>query len=102
EPRRDAEVAAAAADAPEEVGVVDGGRIDHPSVRSHDLRSHEVVAREAETAEQEADPAAEGQAADSGRAERAARRGEPVLRGRVVEVAPKGAAGRARDSARGI
>ena len=98
EPRDDAEVAAAAPDCPEEVGVGVLVRLDDGAVDRDHLDADQVVAREAEAADQEADAAAESQAADAGRAERAAGGGQPVRLRRCVECAPGGAAAGARDS----
>ena len=58
ESRRDAEVAARAAERPEELGVLSGTRVDDGPVRSDELGAHEVVAREAVLRRQVADAAA--------------------------------------------
>ena len=88
ERRDDAEVAAAAADRPEQVVVLvlAGGELR--PVGGDDLRRDEVVAGQADAARQVADPAAEREAADAGRRDDPAGRRQPVLVGRVVEGAP--------------
>ncbi len=89
QPRGDAEVAAAAAEPPEELLVSVGAGVDDGSVRRDDLRSHEVVAGQAVLGRQVADPAAEREARDPGRADDAARSDEAEgLRG-GVEVEPR-------------
>ena len=78
----DAEVAAAAADRPEQVGVAILAGDDDPAVGGDDLDRDEAVDRQAVLADEPADPATErepGQA-DAGRV--AERRREPVGRGR--------------------
>ncbi|VXB15634.1 hypothetical protein MICRO8M_100409 [Microbacterium sp. 8M] len=64
EPRDDAEVAATAPDRPEQLGVLRGGGLDHPTVRGHHLRAAELVDRESAVAHEQADAAADGEAAD--------------------------------------
>ena len=79
EPGGDAEVAAPAADRPEEVGmrlVVD---LEELAVRGHDLGGEQVVDRHAVLAREEADPAAERDAADADRARVAEAGREAVL-----------------------
>jgi hypothetical protein len=98
----DAEVAAAAAQRPEQVGVLIGVRADLPAVGQHDLRLEQVVDREAEASREVAEPAAEREAADACAADDAARRGQPVLAGRVVDLAPEAAAADARRPRDGI
>ena len=91
----DAEVAAAAAQAPEQVGVLVVGRGHDAAVGGHDLGLDQVVAREAELALEPPAAAAEGEAGDAGAGHAPAGDGEPVLLGRGVELAP-GAAPRRR------
>ena len=79
ERRDDAEVAAAAADRPEEVGVLVGARAHALAAREHDLRLEQVVDREPALAGQVAEAAAEREAADAGGRDDPARRREPVL-----------------------
>ena len=88
----DAEVAAAAAQRPEEVGVLVGARGHRLPVREDDLGAEQVVDREAVRAREVSHPSAERQAADAGRRDDAARNGEPVLVRRRVDLAPGGAA----------
>ena len=81
QPRDDAEVAAAAADRPEQVGVPLGVDLQHPAVGGHDLGRQQLVDGHAVLADEEADPAAERDAADADRAGVAEAGGEPVLAG---------------------
>ena len=60
----DAEVAAAAADTPEEVGVVVFGRGARDAIRGHDCRAHQVVDREPVCGRQPAVATAKGQSED--------------------------------------
>ena len=90
--RDDAEVAAAAAQAPEQVGVLGLGRVDEPAVCGDDVGADEVVAGEAVLAHQPADAAAEREAADAGGRDEPAGRCEPVCLGLVVDVGPDRAA----------
>ena len=75
----DAEVAAAAPQTPEEVGVLVGRRGDDPAVGGDDLGLEQVVAHEAELALEPAAAAAEREARDPGRR----RPGRPSPRGRA-------------------
>src|SRR5439155_10440052 len=72
ESRRDAEVAARAAERPEELGVLSGTRVDDGPVRSDELGADEVVAREAVLRRQVADAATECQPRNARRAHDAA------------------------------
>ena len=92
ERRDDAEVAAAAADRPEQVGVLVLARADALAARQDDLRLEQVVDREAALAGQVAEAAAEREAADAGGRDDPAGRGEAVLVGRGVDLAPGAAA----------
>ena len=94
----DAEVAPAAAQRPEQVLVLALRGGQDPAVRRHDLGRAQVVAGEAVPARQVSDPAAEREPAHAGRGDDAARRGQAVLVGGVVERAP----GRAALGARGL
>ena len=88
----DAEVAAAAADRPEQVGVL-GLAGDHDAaVGGDDLDRHERVDRQAVLADEPADAAAEGQAGDADAARVAERGREAVLgrRGGVLAGAQAG------------
>ena len=100
--RDDAEVPAAAPQAPEELGVLRLGCVDDPAVGGDDLRGEEVVAREPVLAHQPADPAAEREAADARGRDEAARCREPVRLGLVVDVAPDRAAADVRAPLGGV
>ena len=85
----DAEVASAAAERPEQLGVVLLPRDDDRAARRHDLRANETVAAESVLRGEVSDAAAERQPGDAGGADDPARRREPErLRGRV-EVEPR-------------
>ena len=92
EGRHDAEVAAAAADRPEQVGVVLLAGDVEGAVAGDHVRGQQVVEREAEPPREVADAAAEGQPADAGGRDDAARRGQPEGVRRGVQVAPRRAA----------
>ncbi len=62
ERRDDAEVAAAAAQRPEQILVFCLARDEEPAVGRHDVGRDQVVARQAERAREISDPAAERQA----------------------------------------
>ena len=83
-----AEVAAAAADAPEEVRVLVLAGADHAAIGGDHLGRQEVVTREAALALEPAAAAAEHQAGDPGGGEAAAGDGEAVHLRRAVELAP--------------
>ena len=82
EPCRDAEVAAAAADRPEEIRMGLGIRAELLPVRGHDVGRQQVVDREAVLADEIAHAAAERDPADADGAGVAETRGEAVLRRR--------------------
>ena len=84
----DAKVAAAAAQAPEELRVLLLRRHDLTAVGSHDLGRDQVVAGEAELALEPATAAAECETRDAGARDTAAGDGEAVLLRRGVELAP--------------
>ncbi len=88
----DAEVAAAAAQGPEEVRVLGRAGRHEPPVGQHDVGFEEVVDRQAAGAGQVAEAAAEGEAADAGGGDDAAGGGEAEGVGGVVDVAPGAAA----------
>ena len=88
----DAEVAAAAADRPEEVGVLVGARADALAAGEHHLGLEQVVDRQAALARQVADAAAEREAADAGGRDDPARGRQAVLVGGGVDLAPGAAA----------
>ena len=102
ERRRDAEVAAAAAQRPEEVGVRLGTDVEHLAVGRDELDAEEVVGGEAVLRHQPAEPAAERVAGDPRRRDRAARDGETMLGGGVVELGPEDASLRADGLRAGI
>ena len=88
ERRHDPEVAAAALQRPEEVGVGRLGHVDDVAVGGHELGGQQVVGREPVLGHQPAEPAAQRETGDPGRGDRAARDGEAVLGGGVVELGP--------------
>jgi hypothetical protein len=88
ERRDDPEVPAAAAEAPEELGVLRLGGPDDPPVGRDHVGREQVVARKAVLAHQPADPAAEREPADAGGRDEAPRGREPVRLGLVVDVGP--------------
>ena len=100
EARRDAEVAAAPADRPEQVGVVVGIDAQQLAVGGHDLGGEQVVDRQAVLADEEADAAAERDAADPDRAGVAEAGGQAVLAGRRRCTRPRSARSRPRRSGR--
>src|ERR671936_2061746 len=102
ESRDDAEVAAAAADAPEELAVLALTRRDDRAVRRHHLGLDEVVAGEAVLRRRPPVPAARREAADPGRRHPPARRVQAVLLRGAVELPPKDAAAHAGDAGSGI
>jgi hypothetical protein len=83
---RDAEVAAAAANRPEQIGVHVGIRLQEPAVRGHDVGAHEAVDREPVLAYEETDAAAERQSSDPHRAGVAEADAEAVFRSRSREL----------------
>ena len=86
-----AETAAAAAERPEQVGVlVAAGGADH-AVGGDDLDRAQVVAAETVGAHHHAQPAAQGEAGDTGDRHLAAGGGQPVDLGGAVDLAPGGA-----------
>ena len=97
EGRRDPEVPAGAAQAPEELGLVGLGRAHEPAIGGDELDGGQVVDREPEAALEAADSPTEGQPGDAGVADDPDRADEAVrLRG-DVELAEEGAAVRAGD-----
>ena len=92
ERRRDPEVPAGAAQAPEELGLLGLGRADEPAVGRDELDGRQVVDREPEVALEAADSPTERQPGDAGVADDADRADEAVrLRG-DVELAEERAA----------
>jgi hypothetical protein len=102
ERRHDAEVAPAASELPEQVGVLVLARDEEPSVRGHDVGRDEVVTRETHATREVADATAQREAANAGRRDDAARRREAEGTRRGVVVAPGGAAFRTRPAVRRI
>ena len=100
ERRDDPEVAAPAAQPPQQVRVVVGVDVQDVAARRHDLGRHEVVARQPEPTAQPTQPAAERQARDPGARHDAQRRGQAVLLRGAVEVAEQAAGVRRRRSGR--
>ena len=96
ERRRDPEVPAGAAHAPEQVRLLGLARAHEPAVGRDELDRGEVVDREAELSLQPADAAAERQPRDAGVADDADRADEPVRLGRDVELAEERAPVRPR------
>jgi hypothetical protein len=88
----DAEVAAAPAQGPEQLGVLVGAGVHLRAVGEHDVGADEAVDREAEASCQVAEPATERQPADAGRRDDPRRRRTAMLRRHAVDVAPGGAA----------
>ena len=87
-----AEVSAAAAQRPEQVGVLGFGRRHHAAVGQHELGLQQVVDGQAVLAGQVAVAAAEGEAADPGGGDDAGRRRQTVRVGRAVHLTPGRAA----------
>jgi hypothetical protein len=94
EPGDDAEVAAAAAQRPEELGVGFGIDLDDLAAGQDELERDEVVAGETVLAGEPADPAAERQAGHPRLGHDPGRDDQPVRRGRGVDVAEPAAAAR--------
>ena len=87
-----AEVAAAAAEGPEQVRFLGRARPHLAAVGQHDLRREQVVDGQSVRPRQMTESTTEGQAADTGGGEDAARGGEPVGAGGGVHLAPGAAA----------
>ncbi len=85
----DAERAAAAAQGPEQLGVLVGGRAHDAPVPGHELGGDEVVAGEPVQPLEPAGAAAQGQAGDAGAGDAPARRGQAVLARRTVDLRPR-------------
>src|SRR5262249_49373903 len=86
---RDAEVAAATADRPEQVGVVGFRRGDDATVGEHDLGRCEVVDGHAVLAHQPAEATTEGETGDARSRDHAAGGRETVHRGGAVVLLPR-------------
>ena len=89
ERRGDAEVAAAAAQGPEEVGMGVGRHVDYLAVSRHELDSFDVVGGEPVLRHQPAEAATECQSRDAGRRDGASGDGEPVLGVCGVQLRPR-------------
>ena len=85
----DAEVPAAAADPPEEVGVLIPARGEELALRRHQVDREEVVDRRAVLSHEPADAAAEGEARDAGVGDDPAHRRQAVKLRLAVELAPE-------------
>ena len=99
EPRDDPEVSAAAPQRPEQVGVRGARHLEHLTARRDDLRPDELIGREAPRPHHPADPAAEGEPADSDRRGVAGAHAESVLGERVGDIAPRRAAAHVHERA---
>ena len=86
------EVAAAAAQRPEQVGVLLGAGVHQPAVGGDDIRGDQTVAGQAVAAQQPADATAEGEPADPGGGDQPAGDRQAEGLGFVVEVGPGGTA----------
>ena len=98
----DAEVAAAAAQPPEQLRLGLGVDVHPLAVGGHEVDGEQVVDGQAVLAHEVPEPAAERQPADAGVADDPAGGGEPELLGGAVELAPEDAAGRARGARRRV
>ena len=90
--RHDAEVAAAAAQAPEKLRVLVGARVHELAVGGHDVGAANVVERQAEAPRDAAEAAAEREARHAGVRHRARGSDEAELHRLVVHVAEQAAA----------
>ena len=102
EPGHDAEVAAAATQRPEQVGVLVLAGAHELAVGQHDLGGEQVVDRQPARARQVPEPTAERDPAHAGRGDDAARRGQPVRVRRAVELAQRAAAADPRRARGGV
>ena len=98
----DAEVAPAAAQRPEQVGVQRRGRRHGPAVGHHHLGREQAVAGEPQGAFEPAAAGAEREPADARGGHPAAGDGQPVLLGGGVDRAPGGAAADPHGAVRGV
>ena len=102
EPGDDAEVAAAAAQRPEQLGVRVGVDLDHLAGGQDELQRDEVVAGQAVLAGEPADAAAEREAGHAGLGHDPGRDDQLVRRGRGVDVAEPAAAADVHQLALGV
>ena len=98
----DAEVAAAAAHGPEEIGVLVLAGGHEPPVGQNHLDGQQVINRQAIGARQIAQPAAQRQAADAGGGDDAAGHGQAIGVCCLIDLAPGAAAPYAHGARRGI
>ena len=89
ERRGDPEVAAAAAQAPEQFGLGVRADLEHVTVGGDELDRRQVVDRHAEAAHQPPDPTAQRQPGDTGRRDHAAGRRQAVLVRHPVVLVPR-------------
>src|SRR5215212_3168700 len=94
--RDDAEVAAATAKAPKQLGLALLVDLEHVAVRRHELGADQRVARKPLRRQKPADPAGQGQATDPGVDEGPGRRSQAVGEGCRVEVHQPGPGERVR------
>jgi hypothetical protein len=85
---RNAEIAAATAETPEQLGRALGVDTQLPSVSGDQVDGMNVVDRESVAPEQVAEPTVQGEATDSHLTDRAAGRGQPVSLGCKIKFAP--------------
>lgn len=97
-----AEVAAAAADGPEQVVVFVLARDEQPAVRGHHIGRDQVVAGQAQAAGEVSDAATEGESRDAGGGDDPTRGRQTERARRRVEVAPGRAAVHPRGPSSGI
>ena len=102
EARRDAEVRARAAQAPEQLRLLVRGRPDEAPVGGHELDRPKAVDRQPEPPLEPADAATERQPGDARVADDADRADEPVLLGRDVELAEQRSAAGASEPPRRV
>ena len=88
EARHDAEVAASAAERPEELGVRRRRRLDDFALGRHQLRADELISGQTPRTDHPADPTAEGQSADADRGGVARADAQTLLGEHVRDVAP--------------
>ena len=98
----DAEVAAAAAQRPEQLRVADRADLDDLAAGQDDLQGHEVVAGQSVLTGEPADAAAQGQAGHAGLGHDAGRHDQAVRGGGRVDVAEQAAPARMDQLALGI
>jgi hypothetical protein len=95
-------VAAAAAQGPEQIGLLLGAGAHQPAVGGDELDREEIIERKPVLAHEPADAAAEGQSGYPGAGHHAARNGEPGKLRFAIELAPGDAPLHMRDPAPGI